>query len=94
MTLAQLGLEHGPTTFSLPRNAVVDSVVDQPNNVVLVLRTPPAEIAGYLRRTLPGAGFEVSAADPADGTFTFEGQGWRGSFTTGDGACAILLRPR
>jgi hypothetical protein len=89
--LAALGVRNGPVAFSLPRSAVLVTAVDQPNSVVLVLSAPtPADVAAYLRRALPAAGFRVGA--PAD-TFTFTGRGWSGSFTTSAGSSAILLRP-
>jgi hypothetical protein len=70
---------------------VLATAVDQPNSVVLVLSAPaPADVAAYLQRALPAAGFHVGA--PAD-TFTFTGGGWSGSFTTSAGSSVILLRP-
>ena len=58
-TLAELGFLDGPIQhFSLPRTAIVTAKVDQPNNVAVVVSTPsPTEIANYLRRALPAAGF-------------------------------------
>jgi predicted CoA-binding protein len=84
--------------FSLPRMAVLKAKVDQPNNVAAVVSSPsPAEIASYLRRTLPAAGFTITADNPAAKTLTFIGNGWTGSFT-GDNngvsaVSAVLLRP-
>ncbi len=95
VSLAAFGIRNGPAQFSIPRGSLAASVVDQPNNVVLVLSAPPAtEVAGYLQQTLPGSGFTLTDTDPDDGTFTFDGYGWTGSFTTGDGVSAVLLRPR
>ena len=96
VTLAALGYLNGPTDqFSLPRTTTVTAKVDQPNNVVAVMSSPsPAEVASYLRRALPAAGFTVNADDPAAKTMSFSGNGWNGSFT-GDGRMsAVLLRPR
>lgn len=94
VSLVTLGLQNGPREFTVPRAAVLAQVVDQANNVVLVLRAPPGdEVSDYLRRTLPGAGFAITAADPDGATFTFDGHGWTGSFTSGNGTSAVLLRP-
>jgi predicted CoA-binding protein len=82
--------------FSLPRMAVLKAKVDQPNNVAAVVSSPsPAEIASYLRRTLPAAGFTITADNPAAKTLTFIGNGWTGSFTgDNNGVSAVLLRPQ
>jgi hypothetical protein len=96
VTLAALGYLNGPAQqFSLPRRAVVTAKVDQPNNVAMVVSSPrPAEIAAYLRRALPAAGFTVTADDPAATTMTFSGNGWIGSFTGNGRVAAVLLRPQ
>ncbi len=95
-TLAELGFLDGPIQhFSLPRTAIVTAKVDQPNNVAVVVSTPsPTEIANYLRRALPAAGFKITADSPQASTMTFDGHGWSGSFTGDNGASAILLRPQ
>jgi hypothetical protein len=99
-TLAAFGFTHGPVEeFSLPRTASLVSRVDQPNNVTAIISSPsPAQIADYLRRSLPAAGFVITRDDAAVTTLTFEGHGWSGSFTGGglEGAAAtsaVLLRP-
>lgn len=95
MLLRSLGLANGPVeAFSLPRTTVVTSVVDQPNGVSLVISQPGgAEVYGYLVRALPAGGFAVTDQVAAAGTLTFEGHGWRGSFTSGARVSAVLLRP-
>lgn len=95
MSLAALGLQHGPREFTVPRAVVLARVVDQADNVVLVLSAPPAvEVGKYLRRTLPKSGFTITAAAPDDASLAFDGRGWTGSFTSTNEASAILLRPR
>ena len=96
ITLAELGFLNGPTQqFSLPHTAVLTAKVDQPNNVAIVLSSPsPTEIASYLRRALPAAGFTITADSPAANTMTFEGGGWSGSFAADSRASAVLLRPQ
>lgn len=93
--LGAFDIQNGPPQFSVPRGSVASSVVDQPNNVVLVLSAPaPVEVAAYLERNLVRTGFTITDADGDDSTLTFAGHGWSGSFTAGDGASGILLRPR
>ncbi|HEU4909445.1 MAG TPA: hypothetical protein VFT17_11300 [Propionibacteriaceae bacterium] len=95
VTLAALGYLNGPAQFSLPRTAAVTAEVDQPNNVAVVVSSPPpAEIAAYLRRALPATGFSITADDPAATTMTFSGNGWIGSFTGNGRVSAVLLRPQ
>jgi hypothetical protein len=96
ITLAELGFLNGPIQqFSLPRTVVITAKVDQPNNVAVVISSPsPAEVASYMRRTLPSAGFAITADDPAEKTMIFVGNGWSGSFTGDSRASAVLLRPQ
>ena len=100
VTLAAFGFTNGPVReFSLPRSTVLAAKVDQANNVAVVLSAPkPSEVADYLRRSLPVAGFDLRRDQ--SGTMTFDGYGWAGSFTgtddpAGAGASSVvLLRPR
>ena len=96
VTLAALDYLNGPIEqFSLPRTAVIAAKVDQPNNVAVVLSSPsPTEVATYMRRTLPAAGFTITAEDSAAKTMTFAGNGWIGSFTGDSRVSAVLLRPQ
>jgi hypothetical protein len=96
VTLATLGFLNGPTEqFSLPRTATITAKVDQPNNVVAVVSEPsPADVASYLRRALPEAGFTITADDQAAKTMTFSGSGWNGNFTADGRVSAVLLRPQ
>ena len=98
LPLRAFGYTSGPLdAFSLPRGTVLVTSVDQPDNVTAVLSAPSAvELAAYLRRALPAAGFTVTAGAEGPGTtLTFTGRGWTGS-VTGAGAgvtTAVLLRP-
>jgi hypothetical protein len=95
VSLGELGIRFGPSSFSVPRGSSIATRIDQPNGVVLVLTSPaPAGVAAYLRRALPMTGFRVDQAATDISTFTFAGQGWRGSFTESAGTSAILLRPQ
>ena len=93
--LGAFGYQFGPrTSFSLPRSTRLAAAVDQADNVTAVLSTPaPAQVAAYLRRALPAAGYELTADDPAVRTLTFRGHGWTGSFTGRGTTSAVLLRP-
>lgn len=94
LPLRAFGYSFGPLdAFSLPRGTMLVTSVDQADNVTAVLAAPsPLEVAGYLRRALPAAGFTVTADDGV-ATLTFAGQGWTGRLTGGDATSAVLLRP-
>src|SRR5215210_4795957 len=100
VTLAAFGFTNGPVgEFSLPRSTVLAAKVDQGNNVAVVLSSPsPSEVADYLRRSLPVAGFDLRYDQ--SGTLTFDGHCWAGSFTSTDkpagtgASSAVLLRPQ
>jgi hypothetical protein len=94
-TLRSLGYLNGPVEeFTVPEASVVSATVDQENNVTVVLSEPSAaEVADYLRATLPAAGFTITKDDPAALAMTFTGFGWAGSFTGSATASAVLLRP-
>ncbi len=96
VSLQMLGYLNGPVQqFSLPRSSVIIATVDQANNVTAVLSSPPAaEVAAYLRRSLPMAGFTLVKDDPAALATTFVGHGWTGSFTGNQTTSAVLLRPQ
>jgi hypothetical protein len=94
-SLRSLGFSNGPATaFSVPRDVVVSTRVDQPTGVTVVFSQPSAtEVAAYLVRTLPKTGFVVTSQATATASLTFTGYGWDGSFTgTGDSS-AVILRP-
>ncbi len=93
VSLKELGFQHGPTDrLSLPRGFSLATSADQPDAVTLVISRPTAaELADYLRRTLPPAGFKIDS-DLGE-TFTFSGFGWTGSFTGSGSSSALVLRP-
>lgn len=96
LPLRAFGYTSGPLdAFSLPRSTVLTTSVDQPDNVTAVLSAPSAaELAAYLRRALPAAGFTVTAgAEGTGASLTFTGRGWSGSVTGAEGAAAVVLRP-
>jgi hypothetical protein len=95
ISLELLGFSNGPVdAFSLPRNAVIATSVDQPSGVTVVLSHPTAvELASYLRRALPETGFVITQDSEATATFSFTGYGWHGSFTGTAGSSAVILRP-
>lgn len=93
VSLKELGFENGPTDrLSLPRGLNLATASDQPDAVTLVISRPSSkEVADYLRRTLPSAGFKIDS-DLGE-TFTFAGFGWSGSFTGSGSSSALVLRP-
>ena len=93
VSLAELGFQNGPSDrVSLPRGVSFVTSADQPNAVTLVIDRPSGdEVATYLRRTLPAAGFTIDSDLGA--TLTFTGFGWTGSFTGSAGGSALVLRP-
>jgi hypothetical protein len=95
LTLRQLGFDNGPLdAFSLPRDSVISTAVDQPNVVTIVLAGPsPQTVEGYLRDTLPRQGFTIDARADAGQAMTFDGNGWSGAFTGTGATSAIVLRP-
>ena len=94
LLLRSFGYSFGPLdSFSLPRTTQLVTAVDQADNVTAVLAAPPAaDVADYLRRALPAAGYTVTG-DAGDATLTFAGHGWTGRFTGGQRSSAVLLRP-
>jgi hypothetical protein len=95
ISLREIGFRNGPVSaFSLPRTSVIATGVDEPSGVTVVLSSPSAaDVAGYLRRTLPRSGFVITASDEATASLTFTGYGWQGSFTGTGSASAVTLRP-
>ena len=95
LTLRQLGFENGPLDeFSLPRDLVIATRVDQPNVVTIVLAGPsPGTVEDYLRATRPDAGFTIDARAADGQALTFEGSGWTGGFTGTGTTSAVVLRP-
>lgn len=95
MTLAELGFANGPiASFVVPRTAVIETAVDQPNVVTVVFSSPAAPVlSAFFRDTLFQTGFTIGADDPAQNTLTFAGRGWTGSFTGSGNSSAVVLRP-
>ena len=95
VSLSALGFTTGPVDrVFVPIGAQVSSRVDQPNNVTVVMTSPPAaELTAFYRRTTAANGFTLTADDPATTTLTFTGFGWTGTFTGDSQASALLLRP-
>lgn len=93
--MATLGFRNGPVeAFSLPRDVVLSTRVDEASGVTVVLASPSATtVAAYLRRVLPHSGFVVTGDSHTSAALTFTGYGWSGSYTgTGD-VSAVSLRP-
>jgi len=93
VSLEQLGFDNGPTDrIFLPRGVSLITSADLATSVTLVIDQPPAErVAGYLRQSLPAAGFKIDSDRGA--TLIFSGFGWSGSFTGAADSSALVLRP-
>ena len=90
-TLAQLGFGNGPTDFWLPSGVVIRDRIDLESNVTVTITSPGgAELAAWLRRNLPAAGFEITA-DGQDSLLFRRGQ-WQGAFTVTEGLSGLSLR--
>ena len=91
VTLARLGFRNGPADFWLPPGLVIRDRVDLDANVTLTITSPGgAEVAAWLRRNLPAAGFEITA-DGQDSLLFRRGQ-WQGAFTVTAELSALSLR--
>ena len=65
--------------------------VDLESNITLTITSPArAELAAWLRRNLPAAGFEITA-DGQDSLLFKRGQ-WQGAFTVAGELSALTLR--
>lgn len=91
VTLRELGLTNAPEGVSIPRGTTTTEKIDQVNNVTVVFTAPTgAQLAGYLRRTLPDAGFEIT--QDANNSMLFTRGPWQGAFTSNNGYSAISFR--
>ncbi len=91
VTLTQLGFRNGPAEFWLPSGVVIRDRVDLEANITVTITSPGgAELAAWLRRNLPAAGFEITA-DGQDSLLFRRGQ-WQGAFTVTAELSALSLR--
>ena len=91
VTLTQLGFRNGPAEFWLPSGVVIRDRVDLEANITVTITSPGgAELAAWLRRNLPAAGFEITA-DGQDSLLFRRGQ-WQGAFTLTAALSALSLR--
>lgn len=89
--LSELGFRYAPDGVSVPMGAVMTERVDQVNNVTIVFTAPGGvELAGYLRRSLPDQGFEITA--DGSNSMLFERGEWQGAFTTEAGYSGLSFR--
>ena len=90
--LSALGLAQGPAGLIwLPAGVPLTYTADQPN---LVIAAGPAaqasQVEDYLRLTLPGLGWRITA--DGGGALTFEQGEWHGGFVTGQVSWALTAR--
>lgn len=89
--LSDLGFEHAPAGFPVPRGAAISDRVDSGNNITVVMTAPDGlEVAAFYRRVLPELGFSITA--DAANSLLFEGGGYEGAFTVSNGYSAVTLR--
>lgn len=92
VSMAQLGFRNVPAaSITLPAGVQILRQVDQENVLTATFAAPsPAELAGWLRTSLPQAGFRITA-DRGD-SLVFTGPGWSGAFTADNGVSALTIR--
>ena len=89
--MANLGYSFAPRGFSLPASSVITQRVDQEDTVVAVFSKPDgAAIATYLRETLPGGGWVITA--DANDSLLFERGREQGAFTVNGETTALAIR--
>ena len=89
--LRSLGYRNAPEGFSVPADSRITERVDQENTVVAVFTAPGGlEIAHYLRETLPGQGWSITADDKS--SLLFERGQQRGAFTVNGAFAGLSLR--
>ncbi|MGV8845687.1 hypothetical protein [Tessaracoccus sp.] len=89
--LSRLGFGFAPSDFSVPGTSEITERVDQENTVVAVFTAPSGlEIASYLRDTLPGQGWNITADE--NNSLLFERGVERGAFTVTGALAALSLR--
>ncbi|MGK2351331.1 hypothetical protein [Cutibacterium sp. V947] len=95
-TLADLGCDHGPRNFRLPKGLAVTLRVDHVNNVTLLTKPDTSgRVHDFLADNLSASGFTVTGN--ANGSLTFvsnraDTKGWSGAFTSSDEAAGLTLR--
>lgn len=98
VSLAGLGLEHGPAGFLLPEGITVVDQVDHVNNVTLLLEPDDAPVVlAFLRTHLHGSGFRITA--DGNGSMTFvsdraDTAGWSGALASSQNLTGLTLRTR
>lgn len=89
--MESLGYSFAPKGFSLPASSVIKQGINQENTVVAIFSEPDGDVvAAYLRETLPGEGWKITA--DANGSLLFERGEERGAFTVSDESTALAIR--
>ena len=89
--MESLGYSFAPEGFSLPATSVITQGVDQANTVVAVFAEPDGDvIAAYLRETLTGDGWKITA--DANDSLLFERGDEQGAFTVNEDSTALAIR--
>lgn len=89
--MESLGYSFAPQGFSLPASSVIIEGVNQENTVVAVFSEPEGDVvAAYLRETLPGDGWRITA--DANDSLLFERGDEQGAFTVNEESTALAIR--
>ena len=91
-SLSALGFNNGPADLIwLPSGVRVAHVADQPNALIVIGGAAEGpQIQDYLRQTLPGLGWQITADAP--GGLLFQQAEWQGAYALGAGSWALTVR--
>ena len=91
-SLADVGFENGAAPLVwLPVGTQVTYTADQPNLLIVTGTSSQAsQVEEYLRQTLPGLGWRITAE--ADGGLMFEQGEWHGAYALGTDSWALTVR--
>lgn len=91
-SLSEAGFTNGPGDLVwLPQGIRLEYAADQPNLLIAVGDSSQApEVEDYLRQTLPGLGWRITA--DAGGGLMFEQGEWHGAYALGTDSWALTVR--
>ncbi len=89
--MSSLGYSYAPQGFSVPSGSIIAERVDQENTVVAVFTAPSGlDVAAYLRETLPGQGWAITA--DGNNSLLFERGKEYGAFTVTGAYASLAIR--
>ena len=91
-SLSNLGFTNGAAPLVwLPTGIQVTYTADQPNLLIVTgVAAQAAQVEAYLRQTLPGLGWHITAE--ADGGLMFDQAEWHGAYVLGEDTWALTVR--